>query len=391
MSSPEKFIKSSIREMPPSGIRKYFDLINEMEGVISLGIGEPDFVTPWQIREAGIYALEKGKTHYSANAGIKELRNEISAYLKRRYDVSYRAEDEILVTVGASEGIDLALKAILEPGDEVVLPEPSFVAYRGCITVSGGIPVSLRLKEENLFKIDPLELEAAITEKTKAVIIPFPNNPTGSVMTGGELEEIVNILKDKNVVVISDEIYSELTYGFKFRSLATFPEIKDRLLLVNGFSKSHAMTGWRLGYVCGNSELIKHMFKIHQYALMCAPTAAQYAGIEALKNCDGEVEKMVSEYDKRRKFLLHGVRELGLMCFEPMGAFYIFPNITSTGLSSDEFCERLLIKEKVLMVPGTAFGESGEGYVRATYASSIENIKEALLRTGRFLKGLQEK
>lgn len=391
MSSPEKFIKNSIREMPPSGIRKYFDLINELEGVISLGIGEPDFVTPWQIREAGIYALEKGKTHYSANAGIKELRYEISAYLKRRYDVSYNPDNEIIVTVGASEAIDLALKAILEPGDEVILPEPSFVAYRGCITVSGGVPVSLQLKEENLFKIDPASLEAAITEKTKAVIIPFPNNPTGAVMTGSELEEIVKVLKDKNVVIISDEIYSELTYGFKFRSLATFPEIKDRLLLVNGFSKSHAMTGWRLGYVCGNKDLIKHMFKIHQYALMCAPTMAQYAGIEALRNCDNEVEKMVDEYDKRRKFLLHGIRELGFQCFEPMGAFYIFPNITSTGLTSDEFCEGLLVKEKVLMVPGTAFGEGGEGYVRATYASSIENIKEALLRTGRFLEGLQEK
>ena len=391
MKSPEQYIKSGIRNMPPSGIRKYFDLINEMEDVISLGIGEPDFVTPWQIREAGIYALEKGHTHYSANAGIKELRNEISAYLKRKYDVTYSAEDEMIVTVGASEGIDLALKAILEPGDEVVLPEPSFVAYRGCITVSGGTPVSLTLKEENLFKIDPADLEAAITEKTKAVIIPFPNNPTGSVMTGSELEEIVKILKDKDVIIISDEIYSELTYGFEFRSLGTFPEIRDRLILVNGFSKSHAMTGWRLGFVCGNSEIISHMFKIHQYALMCAPTPAQYAGIEALKNCDYEVDNMVNEYNKRRKFILKGVRDMGLKCFEPMGAFYIFPNITSTGLTSDEFCEGLLKSERVLMVPGTAFGEGGEGYVRATYASSLENIKEALVRTERFVRSLQEK
>lgn len=391
MSSPEKYIKSSIKNMPPSGIRKYFDLINEMENVVSLGIGEPDFVTPWQIREAGIYALEKGHTHYSANAGIKELRIEISSYLKRKYDVQYNSDDEIIVTVGASEGIDLALKAILEPGDEVVLPEPSFVAYRGCITVSGGVPVSLKLKEENLFKINPADLEAAITEKTKAVIIPFPNNPTGSVMTGPELEEIVAVLKDKDVVIISDEIYSELTYGFEFRSLGTFPEIRDRLILVNGFSKSHAMTGWRLGFVCGCSEIIQHMFKIHQYALMCAPTIAQYAGIEALKNCDYEVENMVKEYDKRRKFILKGVRDMGLQCFEPTGAFYIFPNITSTGLTSDEFCEGLLRSEKVLMVPGTAFGEGGEGYVRATYASSLENIKEALIRTERFVRGLQEK
>ncbi len=391
MNPSEKYIKKSIRNMPPSGIRKYFDLINEMEGVISLGIGEPDFVTPWQIREAGIYALEKGHTHYSANAGIKELRNEISEYLKRKYSVSYRAEDEIIVTVGASEGIDLALKAVLEPGDEVVLPEPSFVAYKGCIRASGGVPISLKLKEKNLFKIDPSDLEAAITQRTKAVIIPFPNNPTGSVMTGNELKEVVEVLKEKDVVIISDEIYSELTYGFEFRSLATFPEIRDRLILVNGFSKSHAMTGWRLGYLCGNSEILKHVFKIHQYALMCAPTPAQYAGIEALRNCDHEVERMVGEYDKRRRFILKGIRNLGLECFEPQGAFYIFPNITSTGLTSDEFCEGLLKNEKVLMVPGTAFGDCGEGYVRATYASSLENIKEALLRTGRFVRGLQEK
>ncbi|MDX1358765.1 MAG: aminotransferase class I/II-fold pyridoxal phosphate-dependent enzyme, partial [Clostridia bacterium] len=352
---------------------------------------EPDFVTPWQIREAGIYALEKGHTHYSANAGIKELRREISSYLKRKYDVSYEADDEIIVTVGASEGIDLALKAVLEPGDEVVVPEPSFVAYKGCIRASGGVPVTLELKEENLFKIIPAELEAAVTDKTKAVIIPFPNNPTGSVMTGEELAEVVGVLKDKDVIIISDEIYSELTYGYEFRSLATFPEIRDRLLLVNGFSKSHAMTGWRLGYLCGDRDLVKHIFKIHQYALMCAPTPAQYAGIEALRNCDNEVERMVAEYDKRRKFILKGVRDLGLQCFEPQGAFYIFPNITSTGLTSDEFCEGLLRSEKVLMVPGTAFGECGEGFVRATYASSLENIKEALVRTGRFIKGLQEK
>ncbi len=391
MSSPEKYVKNSVREMPPSGIRKYFDLINEMEDVISLGIGEPDFITPWQIREAGIYALEKGRTHYSANAGIRELRDEISEYLKRKYDIAYDAADEIIVTVGASEGIDLALKAILEPGDEVVVPEPSFVAYKGCVNVSGGIPVSLELKEENLFKIDPAELEAAITEKTKAVIIPFPNNPTGSVMTGEELEEVVKVLKNKDVVIISDEIYSELTYGFEFRSLATFPEIKEKLIVVNGFSKSHAMTGWRIGFVCGNKEIIKHMFKIHQYTLMCAPTPAQYAGIEALRNCDAEVERMIKEYDRRRKFILNGIRDLGLKCFEPQGAFYIFPNITSTGLSSDEFCEGLLKSERVLMVPGTAFGDCGEGYVRATYASSLENIKEALVRTERFIKGLQEK
>ncbi|MBN2883108.1 MAG: aminotransferase class I/II-fold pyridoxal phosphate-dependent enzyme, partial [Clostridia bacterium] len=374
-----------IRSMPPSGIRKYFDLINELDGVISLGIGEPDFITPWSIREAGIFALEQGHTHYSANAGIKELRKEISAYLKRRYEVEYNPDDEIIVTVGASEGIDMALKAILEPGDEVIVPEPSFVAYKGCVLTSGGTPVPLPLKEENLFKIDPLELEDAITDRTKAVIVPFPNNPTGSVMTGEELEALVRVLEKKDVMIISDEIYSELSYGFKFRSLGSFPSIRDRLILVNGFSKSHAMTGWRLGYVCGDARFIKHMFKIHQYALMCASTVAQYAGIEALKNCDGEVRDMVSEYDRRRKFILKGVRNLGLQCFEPQGAFYIFPNIRSTGLTSDEFCEGLLREEKVLVVPGTAFGDSGEGYVRATYASSMENIKEALDRMKRFL------
>lgn len=385
MITPERFVKESIRSMPPSGIRKYFDLINELDGVISLGIGEPDFITPWSIREAGIFALEQGHTHYSANAGIKELRKEISAYLKRRYEVEYNPDDEIIVTVGASEGIDMALKAILEPGDEVIVPEPSFVAYKGCVLTSGGTPVPLPLKEENLFKIDPLELEDAITDRTKAVIVPFPNNPTGSVMTGEELEALVRVLEKKDVMIISDEIYSELSYGFKFRSLGSFPSIRDRLILVNGFSKSHAMTGWRLGYVCGDARFIKHMFKIHQYALMCASTVAQYAGIEALKNCDGEVRDMVSEYDRRRKFILKGVRNLGLQCFEPQGAFYIFPNIRSTGLTSDEFCEGLLREEKVLVVPGTAFGDSGEGYVRATYASSMENIKEALDRMKRFL------
>ncbi len=385
MTTPERFIKESIRTMPPSGIRKYFDLINELEDVISLGIGEPDFITPWSIREAGIYALEQGHTHYSANAGMRELRREISAYLKRRFSVEYSPDNEIIVTVGASEGIDMVLKTILEPGDEVVVPEPGFVAYKGCILTSGGIPVPLPLRESNCFKIDPMELDKAINEKTKAVIIPFPNNPTGSIMTGDELEDLVKVLEKKDVVIISDEIYSELTYGFKFKSMASFPSIREKLVLVNGFSKSHAMTGWRLGYACGDSRIIKHMFKVHQYALMCAPTVAQYAGIEALRNCDDDVREMVSEYDMRRKYILKGVRDLGLQCFEPQGAFYIFPNITSTGLTSDEFCEALLREEKVLVVPGTAFGESGEGYIRATYASSMENIKEALERMKRFL------
>lgn len=385
MRSPEEYVKSGIRSMPPSGIRKYFDLINEMEDVVSLGIGEPDFVTPWTIREAGIYALEQGHTHYSANAGILSLRKEISAYLKRKYSTLYDPDTEIIVTVGASEGIDLALKTVIEPGDEVIIPEPSFVAYRGCVSSSGGTPVSLPLREKNKFKLIPKELDEAINKKTKAVIIPFPNNPTGSVMTGDELGELVKVLEKHDIIIISDEIYSELTYGFEFRSLGTFPSIRDRLVLVNGFSKSHAMTGWRLGYVCADSRLLSHMFKVHQYALMCAPTSAQYAGIEALRNCDDEVRLMVEEYDRRRRFILDGVRGMGLKCFEPQGAFYIFPNITSTGLTSDEFCEGLLKEEKVLVVPGTAFGESGEGFVRATYASSMDNIKEALERMKRFL------
>jgi len=386
MKSPAGFVKQSVRDMPPSGIRKYFDLINELDGVISLGIGEPDFVTPWSIREAGIYALEQGHTHYSANAGIRELRDEIAGYLSRKYEVSYDPASEIIVTVGASEGIDLALKAIIEPGDEIIVPEPSFVAYKGCVLTSGGVPVSLPLRGKNNFKMNAGDLEKAIGDRTKAVIVPFPNNPTGSVMTGDELEEIVRVLEKRDVIIISDEIYSELTYGFKFRSLATFPSIKDRLILVNGFSKSHAMTGWRLGYVCGNSEIIKHMFKIHQYALMCAPTTAQYAGIEALRNCDEDVSSMVREYDRRRKFILKGVRELGLDCFEPQGAFYIFPDITCTGMTSDEFCEGLLREEKVLVIPGTAFGDGGEGYVRATYASSMDNIREALARIKKYLE-----
>lgn len=388
MKTPEQMIRGDIRSLPQSGIRKYFDLINEMDDVISLGIGEPDFVTPWRIREAGIYSLEQGHTHYTANAGMMDFRKEISRYLKRKYDVSYNHENEIVATAGASEAIDLALKAIVGPGDEVVLPEPSFVAYAGCIASCGGKTVSLELSEGNRFRIDPGQLAGKINERTKAVIIPYPNNPTGAVLEEDDLRAIVDVLKDRDVIIISDEIYSELVYGFKFRSLATFPEIRDRLLLVNGLSKTFAMTGWRLGYICGPGELIKHIYKIHQYAIMCAPTAAQYAGIEALRNCDDEVAEMRGEYDRRRKFILQGVRAAGLGCFEPQGAFYIFPNISSTGLTSDAFCERLLRKEKVLMVPGTAFGKSGEGYVRATYASSLENIKKAVDRLARFVKSL---
>ena len=385
----EDMIRDDVKNMPPSGIRKYFDLINEMEDVISLGVGEPDFVTPWNVIEAGIYSLEQGHTHYSSNAGFIELRQEISNYLKRRFDLSYNYKDEILVTVGGSEGIDIALRALVGPGDEVIVPEPSFVAYKGCTAFTGATSKVINLKAENQFKLTAKELEEAITEKTKVVIIPFPNNPTGAIMTREELKPLVDVLKDKDVIVISDEIYAELSYDRRHVSIASFPEIKDKTLVINGFSKAYAMTGWRLGYVCGNPVLIEAMKKIHQYAIMCSPTTAQYAAIEALKNSDDSVTKMVREYNRRRRVLVDGFRKMGLDCFEPLGAFYVFPCIKSTGLSSDEFCEKLLMQEKVLTVPGNAFGECGEGFIRACYASSMENIVEALKRIEKFINGLK--
>lgn len=385
----EDMIRDDVKNMPPSGIRKYFDLINEMEDVISLGVGEPDFVTPWNVIEAGIYSLEQGHTHYSSNAGFIELRQEISNYLKRRFDLSYNYKDEILVTVGGSEGIDIALRALVGPGDEVIVPEPSFVAYKGCTAFTGATSKVINLKAENQFKLTAKELEEAITEKTKVVIIPFPNNPTGAIMTREELKPLVDVLKDKDVIVISDEIYAELSYDRRHVSIASFPEIKDKTLVINGFSKAYAMTGWRLGYVCGNPVLIEAMKKIHQYAIMCSPTTAQYAAIEALRNSDDSVTKMVREYNRRRRVLVDGFRKMGLDCFEPLGAFYVFPCIKSTGLSSDEFCEKLLMQEKVLTVPGNAFGECGEGFIRACYASSMENIVEALKRIEKFINGLK--
>jgi aminotransferase len=387
----EDMILDNVKNMPPSGIRKYFDIINEMDDVISLGVGEPDFVTPWNVREAGIYSLEQGHTHYSSNAGFIELRREISKYLYRRFSLNYNPENEIIVTVGGSEGIDIALRALVGPGDEVIVPEPSFVAYKGCTAFTGATAKVLNLKAEDEFKLTPKALEAAITPKTKVVIIPFPNNPTGAIMTRTELAEIVEVLKDKDIIAISDEIYSELCYGEKHVSIASFPEMKDKTLVINGFSKSYAMTGWRLGYICGHSILIEAMKKIHQYALMCSPTTAQYAAIEALKSGDGSVEEMCKEYNRRRRVLLNGFRKIGLDCFEPLGAFYIFPSIQSTGITSDEFCEQLLINEKVLVIPGNAFGECGEGFVRVCYASSMEDIVEALKRIERFINRLKEK
>lgn len=384
----ENMILDKVKKMPPSGIRKYFDMVHEMEGVISLGVGEPDFVTPWNVREAGIYSLEQGHTHYSSNAGFLELRYEISRYLHRRFQLSYRPEDEILVTVGGSEGIDLALRALVGEGDEVIIPEPSFVAYQGCTRFTGATPVVIELKAEDEFKLTAEQLEAAITPKTKVLIMPFPNNPTGAIMTKEELAKIVEVIKGREIIVISDEIYAELTYQTKHVSIASFDEIKEQTLVINGFSKAYAMTGWRLGYVCGHPTLISAMKKIHQYAIMCSPTTSQYAAIEALKNGDTSVETKVKEYNQRRRVLVNGFRKMGLDCFEPLGAFYVFPCIKSTGLSSDEFCEKLLLSEKVLTVPGNAFGECGEGYIRACYASSMDNIMEALARIERFLKTL---
>lgn len=382
----EDMIKDNVKNMPPSGIRKFFDIVNEMDDVISLGVGEPDFVTPWNVTEAGIYSLEKGHTHYSSNAGFIELRKEIARYLNRRFNLNYNPDNEILVTVGGSEGIDIALRALVGPEDEVIIPEPSFVAYKGCTRFTGATPKIINLKSENEFKLTAEELEEAITEKTKVVIIPYPNNPTGAIMTKEDLKPIVEVLKKKNVIVISDEIYAELSYDKPHVSIASFEEIKEKTLVINGFSKSYAMTGWRLGYVCGNSILINQMKKIHQYSIMCSPTTAQYAAIEALRNGDESVAKMVREYNRRRRVLVNGFRKLGFDCFEPLGAFYVFPCIKSTGMTSEEFCEDLLKKERVLTVPGDAFGECGEGFIRACYASSMENIVEALKRIERYVE-----
>lgn len=374
-----------IKNLPPSGIRKYFDMINEMEDVISLGIGEPDFVTPWSVREAGIYSLEQGHTHYSSNSGFIELRQEIANYMSRRFGLDYDPAKGIVVTVGGSEGIDAALRALVGPGDEVIIPEPSFVAYRGCTVFAGATPVTIDLRVEDEFRLTPELLSSAITERTKVVIIPFPNNPTGSIMTREDLSKIVDVLRDRDIMVISDEIYAELTYDREHVSIASFPEMKDRTIIINGFSKAFAMTGWRLGFACGHPDIIGAMNKIHQFAIMCAPTIAQYAAIEALKNGADSVTEMVREYNRRRRLIVDGFRKLGLECFEPLGAFYSFPCIKSSGMTSDDFCENLLKEERVLVVPGEAFGASGNGFVRACYATSYDQIVEALKRIGRFL------
>ncbi len=375
--------------LEPSGIRKFFDVVSEMKDAISLGVGEPDFDTPWRIREEGIYSLERGRTFYTSNAGLKELKIEISKYIKDTVKVEYDWNHEVLVTVGGSEAIDMMFRAMLEPGEEVLIPQPSYVSYLPCAVLAGGEPVVISLKNENQFKLTAEELEAAITPKTKILVLPFPNNPTGSIMTAEDLKPIAELCVKHDIFVLSDEIYSELSYQGDHVSIASFPGMKERTVLVNGFSKGFAMTGWRLGYACGPANIIEQMTKIHQYAIMCAPTNSQYAAVEALRNCRPEVEKMKEAYNQRRRFLVHEFKRLGLECFEPFGAFYIFPSIQEFGMTSEEFAMRFLEEEKVAVVPGTAFGACGEGFLRISYAYSIEDLKEALARLERFIERLR--
>lgn len=385
-----KILSDTVVGIKPSGIRKFFDIANTMEDVISLGVGEPDFRTPWQIRSAGIRSLEQGKTRYTANRGLEELRDEISKYVERKYSVSYAPSTDILITVGGSEAIDAAIRAVVDPGDEVIIPQPSYVCYEPITRLAGGKPVIINTKAENDFKITPEELTEKITDKTKALILPYPCNPTGAIMEKEDLERIAEVLRDKNIIVISDEIYAELTFDATHTSIASIDGMKERTLLINGFSKTFSMTGWRLGYVCGPTEILKQITKIHQFAIMCAPTTSQFAAAEALRSCDAEVERMKEEYDIRRRIIVKGFCDLGLTCREPKGAFYAFPSIRSTGMSSDEFCEKLLYSKRVALVPGTAFGDSGEGFVRASYCYSVEHIKEALARIKEFLDEIKK-
>lgn len=383
-------LSEAIVNIKPSGIRKFFDIVSEMKDAISLGVGEPDFETPWHIRDEGIQSLEKGKTFYTSNAGLKDLKMEISNYLKRRYDISYHYQDEILVTVGGSEAIDIALRAMADPGDEVLIPQPSYVSYEPCAILAGAKPVVIELKQENQFRLTAKELEEAITDKTKVLILPFPNNPTGAIMEKEDLEAIAKVIEKHDIFVISDEIYSELCYTEKHVSIVNILGMQERTVYINGFSKSYAMTGWRLGYACGPKEIITQMTKIHQFCIMCAPTTSQYAAVEALKNGDEDVTKMRESYDQRRRFLVHAFKEMGLECFEPFGAFYIFPCIKEFGMTSDEFASRFLEEEKVAVVPGTAFGDCGEGFIRISYAYSLERLKEAIGRLEHFIKKLRE-
>jgi len=378
-------LSEKVTGIKPSGIRKFFDIVSEMKDAISLGVGEPDFDTPWHIREEGIYSLERGRTYYTSNAGLKELKEEIAIYQARRFGLDYNPQGEIYVTVGGSEAIDGALRAMLDEGDEVIIPQPSYVSYEPCVVLADGVPVITELKEEDEFKLKKEQLEKVVTDKTKILILPFPNNPTGAIMTEQDLRGIAEVVLEHDLFVISDEIYSELTYGNRHVSIASFPGMKERTIVINGFSKSYAMTGWRLGYACGPKVILDQMLKIHQFAIMCAPTTSQYAAVEALRNGDDGVEHMRNEYDRRRKFLIKALRDMGMECFEPFGAFYVFPCIKEYGMASDEFAEALLAEEKLAVVPGTAFGECGEGFIRISYAYSIEDLKNALERLERFI------
>ncbi len=383
-------LADKVVEIKPSGIRKFFDIVSEMEDAISLGVGEPDFDTPWHIWDEGIYSLEKGRTFYTSNAGLKELKIEICNYLKRKQGLEYHYQDQVLVTVGGSEAIDIGLRAMLNPGEEVLIPQPSYVSYEPCAVLAGGVPVIINLKAENQFRLTAQELREAVTDKTKVLILPFPNNPTGAIMEREDLEEIAKVVIEKDIFVISDEIYGELTYnGKRHVSIAEIPGMQERTILINGFSKAYAMTGWRLGYACGPADIIREMTKIHQFAIMCAPTTSQYAAVEALKNGDKDVEEMREAYNQRRRFLMHAFREMGLECFEPFGAFYVFPCIKEFGMSSDEFATRFLEEEKVAVVPGTAFGDCGEGFLRISYAYSLEDLKLAIGKLAAFVERLR--
>lgn len=383
-------LSDKVVEIQPSGIRKFFDIVSEMKDAISLGVGEPDFDTPWHIRDEGIYALERGKTFYTSNAGLMELRKEIAAYLKRRVNVEYDPKTEMLITVGGSEGIDLALRAMINPGDEVLIPQPSYVSYLPCAVLADAVPVIINLKEENDFRLTKEEVLAHLTPKTKILVLPFPNNPTGAIMERKDLEEIAEVVIEHDLFVISDEIYSELTYQKEHISIASLPGMKERTILINGFSKAYAMTGWRLGYACAPHIIMEQMVKIHQFAIMCAPTNSQYAAVDALKNGDEDVKIMREAYNQRRRYLMHRFKEMGLQCFEPYGAFYVFPSIKEFGMTSEEFATRFLEEEKVAVVPGTAFGDCGEGFLRISYAYSLENLKVALGRLEHFIEKLRK-
>lgn len=383
-------LADKVVDIKPSGIRKFFDIVSEMKDAISLGVGEPDFDTPWHIRDEGIYTLERGKTFYTSNAGLMELRQEISNYLKRRVHVEYDPKSEVLITVGGSEGIDLAFRAMINPGDEVLIPQPSYVSYEPCAILADAVPVIINLKAENEFRLTKEELLAHITPKTKILVLPFPNNPTGAIMEKKDLEEIAEVIIEHDLFVLSDEIYAELSYKEEHVSIASLPGMKERTILINGFSKAYAMTGWRLGYACGPKVIMEQMVKIHQFAIMCAPTNSQYAAVEALKNGDEDVAQMRESYNQRRRYLMHRFKEMGLECFEPYGAFYVFPCIKEFGMTSDEFATKLLEKEKVAVVPGTAFGDCGEGFLRISYAYSLDNLKIALERIERFITDLRK-